>query len=93
MIKTFLTGALALGSLLALASSANALTLAPIATGDSIVSKTAGIVCGRDDRGWHYMRGDRRIVCRPARPRGRDWGWHTEGGRSGWYHRRDRRWN
>jgi hypothetical protein len=38
------------------------------------------------------MRGDRRNGCRPVRP-GRDWGWHTEGGRSGWWHRRDHRWH
>ena len=77
--------------LFALAGSASALTVERPGIAEANYSKVA-LVCSRDDRGWHQMRGDRRVVCRPARP-GREWGWHTEGGRSGWWHRREHRWN
>jgi hypothetical protein len=60
---------------------------------DSLVTKAATFVCERDDRGWRYMRGDRRVTCRPARPSGRDWGWRCEGPRCGWWHRHERRWH
>jgi hypothetical protein len=60
---------------------------------ESLVTKAATFVCERDDRGWHYMRGDRRVTCRPVRPSGRDWGWRCEGPRCGWWHRHERRWN
>ncbi len=56
-----------------------------------LVNKVATFVCARDDNGWHYMRGHRRVTCRPARPRGADWGWHCEGRRCGWWHRHERR--
>jgi hypothetical protein len=52
--------------------------------------------CQLGQRGWHFNdRRGNRIDCRPPRPRGDYiyWNWRTEGGRSGWYHRRDRRWN
>ncbi len=63
-------------------------------TGDEgLTSKVATYVCTRDDRGWHYMRGDRRIVCRPAHPSGRFWGWRCEGPRCGWWHRHEHRWH
>jgi hypothetical protein len=51
--------------------------------------------CIRDDRGWHYMRGERRTVCRPDRPRAdvKFYGWRCEGPRCGWWHKRDKRWH
>jgi hypothetical protein len=58
---------------------------------EPLVSKVATFVCVRDDRGWHYMRGERRVSCRPVRPRGVAWGWHCEGPRCGWWHRHERR--
>ena len=36
---------------------------------EGLVTKTATYVCTRDDRGWHYMRGERRVTCRPVAPR------------------------
>lgn len=87
----FLSVAGAVTSLIGLAGSANAMTPARPGASDSLVT-TVATVCIRDDRGWHYLRGDRRVVCRPARP-SRDWGWHTEGGRSGWWHIREHRWH
>ena len=55
---------------------------------ETITTTVATFVCTRDERGWHYMRGDRRVTCRPARPEGRFWGWHCEGPRCGWWHRK-----
>jgi hypothetical protein len=60
---------------------------------EGLVTKTATYVCTRDDRGWHYMRGERRVTCRPVRPKGAFWGWRCEGPRCGWWHRNDRRWH
>ena len=65
----------------------------PVATDEGSISKAATFVCQRDDRGWHYMRGDRRVTCRPVRPSGRDWGWRCEGPRCGWWHRHEKRWH
>ena len=50
-------------------------------------------VCSYGPRGW-FLRNERGhiIGCRPPRPDGFDWSWRDEGGRSGWYDRRDRRW-
>ena len=43
--------------------------------------------------GWHRHDGrGRRADCRPRRPAGIGWFWHSEGGKIGWYHRGDRRW-
>jgi hypothetical protein len=58
---------------------------------ESLLSKIATFVCVRDDRGWHHMRGERRVTCRPARPKGAAWGWHCDGPRCGWWHRHERR--
>jgi hypothetical protein len=59
---------------------------------ENITTKVATFVCSRDEHGWHYMRGDRRVTCRPARPEGRFWAWHCDGPRCGWWHRNERRW-
>ena len=80
-----------------LASSAKAVSL-PAAVmntpvDESLFQTVALRNCTRDDRGWRYMRGERRVTCRPSRPSGLYWGWRSEGGRSGWWHRRENRWN
>jgi hypothetical protein len=50
-------------------------------------------VCSYGPRGWFLLNDRGRIIaCRPLRPDGFDWVWREEGGRSGWYDRRDRRW-
>jgi hypothetical protein len=61
--------------------------------GETLMTNVATYVCIRDDRGWHYMRGQRRITCRPARPTGAGWGWRCEGPRCGWWHRNNHRWH
>jgi len=90
-------GACALATLVSFAGAAAAAPLSTASSGPSadngLVSKTAAYVCIRDDRGWHYMRGKHRVVCRPARPRGTFWLWHCEGPRCGWWHKREHRWN
>ncbi|HEU0060925.1 MAG TPA: hypothetical protein VFR19_13680 [Hyphomicrobiaceae bacterium] len=63
----------------------------PVPPSQPLLSKVATFVCARDDSGWHYMRGHRRVSCRPVRPKGVGWGWHCEGRRCGWWHRHDRR--
>ena len=82
---------------LALAASGSNAGAAPLGTeklnGLQTFTEKVAMVCIRDDRGWHYMRGSRRIVCRPARPSGRLWGWRCEGPRCGWWHRNERRWH
>ena len=60
------------------------------------VTPIASYDCRRDDRGWHYMRSERRVTCRPDRPRegaASLWGWRCEGPRCGWWHQRERRWH
>ena len=96
-MKKLLAGAFAICAAATLVSSADA---APSAVGtgglsldSSLVLPVASSNCSRDDRGWRHMRGDRRVSCKPSRPRGEFWGWRSEGGRSGWWHRRENRWN
>ncbi|MEZ5852471.1 MAG: hypothetical protein R3D68_17705 [Hyphomicrobiaceae bacterium] len=43
--------------------------------------------------GWGYRHRGKVIVCRPHRPRGGHWVWHSEGGRQGWYDQRRRSWH
>jgi hypothetical protein len=68
-----------------------------IAAEGSLVEKTQfvyGYTCASGPRGWFYRnRRGELISCRPRRPLGFGWSWYTEGGRSGWYHGRDRRWH
>lgn len=45
------------------------------------------------DNRWTYQRGDKRLVCRPDRPRGGGWSWHRAGNRHGWYHNGRKSWN
>lgn len=89
--------AFAFAGITALATSAGAAPIGHHGLGaePAAATKVATYVCVRDDRGWHYMRGNRRVVCRPAVPDGgaRVWGWHCEGRRCGWWHRREHRWN
>jgi hypothetical protein len=49
---------------------------------ERIATPVATFDCRRDDRGWHYMRSERRVTCRPDRPRegaANLWGWRCEG--------------
>jgi hypothetical protein len=90
--------------LLATGLFASAATAAPIGSiARDTISNDAPLVelvhnvhraCVLGQRGWHYhnRRGDR-IECRPVRPGYRYWTWRSEGGRSGWWHSRERRWN
>jgi len=92
-MKSLLASAVLLGAATLLAGPSSA---APIGGGQapdaqSLITKVATFVCVRDDRGWHYMRGERRTSCRPVRPRGNYWAWHCEGPRCGWWHRHERR--
>lgn len=49
--------------------------------------------CQLGPAGWHRNpRRGVRIACRPSRPRGAYWMWHSEGPRHGWYNRREKRW-
>ena len=62
----------------------------------SLVERVNGVhrACAAGPNGWHYhTRRGVRVACRPARPGLRYWIWRSEGGRSGWWHSRDRRWN
>lgn len=92
MRPILITGAAAI-LCVALTASANAITIAHPAIDSADVTQVARRDCLRDDRGWHYMRGEHRVSCRPSRPPGREWGWHIEGDRSGWWHLREHRWN
>jgi hypothetical protein len=63
---------------------------------ENLATPVASYECRRDDRGWHYMRGERRTMCRPSRPREGAaglWGWRCEGPRCGWWHRHEHRWH
>ena len=44
--------------------------------------------------GWHYHTRftHRRVSCRPVSP-GKLWIWRSEGGKTGWWHRNERRWH
>jgi hypothetical protein len=50
-------------------------------------------VCNYGPRGW-MLRNHRGqiIACRPSHVNDLGWTWREEGGRSGWYHSRDRVW-
>jgi hypothetical protein len=68
-----------------------------VTTDGSLVEKTQhayGRVCSYGPRGW-FLRNYRGeiISCRPRRPVGFGYEWREFGGRSGWYHGRDRRWH
>ena len=63
---------------------------------DNGVIKTHGLhtSCQYTPRsGWHRtpVPGVNRW-CRPGRPSGIWWTWRKDGGREGWWHRRERRW-
>lgn len=49
--------------------------------------------CHWVDNKWTYQRGDKRLVCRPDRPRGNSWRWHREGTRYGWYNPGRKSWH
>jgi hypothetical protein len=65
-------------------------------TSQNLAAPVATFDCRRDERGWHYLRGERRVTCRPARPTeggAHLWGWRCEGPRCGWWHQNERRWH
>ncbi|MEQ1648561.1 MAG: hypothetical protein ABL898_08255 [Hyphomicrobiaceae bacterium] len=74
---------------------------APVGLGSTPTAETAVIqvhgvhwTCQSGPAGWHKSyRNGARVACRAPRPSGIWWTWRTDGGRSGWYHRRERRWN
>jgi hypothetical protein len=84
-------------SFLMLAAACGSAAASPLSadkpSAESAITRIATYVCIRDDRGWHYMRGERRTTCKPVRPSGKDWGWKCEGPRCGWWHRGEKRWN
>jgi hypothetical protein len=94
MNKTIIMSSIAgaVTGFLTLTASANAMTANRPAGHEPSFTKVVNVVCIRDDRGWHRMHHNRRVTCRPVRP-SREWGWHTEGGRSGWWHQKERRWH
>jgi hypothetical protein len=66
-------------------------------TDGSLVEKTQhvyGYTCSYGPRGWYYRTRRGEVVsCRPRRPLGFGWEWRLDGGRSGWYNGRSRRWH
>lgn len=38
--------------------------------------------------GWGYKYGGKVLVCRPYKPSGAGWYWHSDGGKHGWHHKR-----
>ena len=87
----------AIGALIVASSVSTAAFAMPVGRAQpaegALVSKVATYECVRDERGWHYMRGPRRVTCRPVRPKGTFWMWRCEGPRCGWWHRNEHRWN
>ena len=86
------TGILVCLGVSASVASAAQIRVSPIERTDSFTT-VAGRECMRDEKGWHYMDGKRRHDCRPPQPKGKDWGWRCEGGRCGWWHGKEKRWN
>jgi hypothetical protein len=64
---------------------------------DSLVHKTQGYryhrTCYWTGTGWGYKSGTKILVCRPFKPVGRYWVWHTEGPKHGWYHTQKKTWH
>jgi hypothetical protein len=96
-MKKILLASLVFAGLAAWTGAANA---APLGTPNATenggwATRVAAIVCLRDDRGWHHMRGGRRLDCRPERPKMdvKRWGWRCEGPRCGWWHSKEKRWH
>ncbi|MGE0698923.1 MAG: hypothetical protein AB7O57_07490 [Hyphomicrobiaceae bacterium] len=93
-------------SLVAAAGLAAVLTTAPAlaaplpskpADGVSMVESAQGYHYRKDcywtGSGWGYKHRGKVLVCRPHRPRGAGWAWHSEGGRHGWYHSHRKSWH
>jgi hypothetical protein len=70
---------------------------ATVKTDGSLVEQAQhayGRACSYGPRGWFYRNYRGEIIsCRPRRPVGFGYEWREFGGRSGWYHGRDRRWH
>ncbi|MEQ1696952.1 MAG: hypothetical protein ABL901_14040 [Hyphomicrobiaceae bacterium] len=94
MKKYVILSALAAMPMLAIASiPASALTVTSPGIAHETLIEKARSDCRWVDNKWTYQRGDKRLVCRPDRPRGKGWGWHREGNRFGWYQSRGKRWH
>jgi hypothetical protein len=93
-MKAYVSAAVAGSAVLAALAmpAAAAPQLSPLAADASIVHQ-ARSDCRWVDNKWTYRKGDKVIVCRPDRPRGRDWTWHREGNRFGWWNRANRAWH
>ena len=91
-MKIFVGGSILAATMLTAVMPANAVPKMAAPETQSIVENVRAN-CAWVDNKWSYRRGDKVIVCRPDRPRGRGWGWHREGNRMGWYHNGRREWN
>jgi len=83
-----------------LAMPAVAAPLAPVnpaADAASLVTEVQGYSyrknCYWTGSGWGYKHGQKVLVCRPHKPSGGGWYWHSEGGKHGWYHRQRKSWH
>ena len=65
----------------------------PLSNPQSSLMQSVRSDCQWVDNKWTYRRGDKRLVCRPDRPRGAGWAWHREGSRNGWYHGGRKEWH
>ncbi len=95
-MKKFVLAAVAATGMLTLGAATASALPAPGAmnsgTTETMVEK-ARRDCVWVNNKWTYQRGDKRLVCRPDRPRGSGWTWYREGNRYGWYQPRQKRWN
>lgn len=96
MIKTLLLTA---GAVAGLSASAMAVPLADPAAGsraplaEPVASWRYNKNCAWNNGRWVVDLGRGKIVvCRPVRP-GREWSWHREGNREGWWDRRRHVWH
>ena len=86
------------GGLIGSASAAPLTRSAPAADVASPVTQVQGYRYRKDcvwiNKGWGYRdRHGKVLVCRPYKPSGSGWYWHSEGGRHGWYHRQRKHWH
>lgn len=98
-MKTTL-GLAVLATIGAAALSTNATAVPLPAAGNDVTSAVEPVATWRYHRscGWRGGRwvvdlgGGKLVVCRPNRP-GKNWMWHREGNREGWWDRRRKAWH
>lgn len=69
---------------------------APAAPGlvETVASYKYHRSCTWANGAWGYKnRHGKIVVCRPRKPFGRYWIWHSESGRHGWYNRQKKSWH